>query len=108
MGDVDYYAVLGIGPEAGCGEIEDAYQRAVAETLGPDPSRARMLGKARAVLLDPATRADYDARCVGSAVIEETVAAILQAHQPRLSARRFIQAKWSLVLTALRLREDPS
>ncbi|KIG12812.1 hypothetical protein DB30_01020 [Enhygromyxa salina] len=108
MGDVDYYAILEVGPEAERGEIEDAYQRAVAGTRAAEPSRARMLDEARAVLLDPAARADYDARCVGSAVIEETVAAILQAHQPPVSARRLIRAEWSLALAALRLREDPS
>ncbi|WP_146158029.1 hypothetical protein [Enhygromyxa salina] len=77
MSDVDYYAVLGVGPEAERDEIEDAYQR---ELLRAEPGRAWVLEKARAVLIDPAARADYDARVVGSALIEETVTAILEAH----------------------------
>jgi DnaJ-class molecular chaperone len=105
MSDVDYYAILGVGPEAESDEIEDAYQRAVTRVRRDEPGRARTLAEARAVLLDPTTRAEYDARCVGPAVIEETVAAIMEAHQRRVDVRRFVRARWDLFLAALRTRQ---
>jgi hypothetical protein len=105
MGDVDYYAILEVGPEAESDEIEDAYQRAVTRARRDEPGRARMLGEARAVLLDPSTRAEYDARCVGPAVIEETVAAIMEAYRSRVDVRRFVRAR-DFVLAALRAWQD--
>ncbi|KIG19383.1 hypothetical protein DB30_02664 [Enhygromyxa salina] len=90
MSDLDYYAILGIGPKAERDEIHDAYQR---EFLRVEPGRARVLVEAHAVLLDPAARADYDARIVGSALIEETVTAILDAHLPRAEARRLLRGQ---------------
>ncbi|KIG12245.1 hypothetical protein DB30_01771 [Enhygromyxa salina] len=101
MSDLDYYAILGVGPEAERDEIEGAYQR---EVVGADYERARILEEARGVLLDPASRADYDARVVGSALIEETVTAILDAHLPRAEAR--LRAQRKLIAAASSTRPD--
>ncbi|WP_106090978.1 hypothetical protein [Enhygromyxa salina] len=49
------------------------------------------------MLIDPAARADYDARVVGSALIEETVTAILEAHLPRAEARHLVRAQRKLI-----------
>ncbi|PRQ06048.1 J domain-containing protein [Enhygromyxa salina] len=105
MSDVDYYAILGVGPEAERDEIQDAYQR---EFLRVEPGRARVLMEACAVLLDPAARAAYDARAVGSALIEETVTAILQTHLPRAEARRFIRAQRQLIAATRPDAQTPS
>jgi curved DNA-binding protein CbpA len=83
MHDVDYYLLLGVGPEAEPEEIYEAYQRKIAEA-GTDVERARLLVEARLVLLDPVGRAAYDSLCVGHDLIEETVAAIFM----RLESRR--------------------
>jgi curved DNA-binding protein CbpA len=76
LSDVDYYEILGVGPEAEREEIEQAYQR----ELSREPERARILAEARSVLVDSTARADYDARCVGEDLIDETVTAILKAY----------------------------
>lgn len=80
MGRVDYYAVLGVGPEAETEVIRQAYERAIAkarqaETV--DTDLLSLIETAGAVLLNPITRAEYDARCVGHDVIEETTTAIV-------------------------------
>lgn len=112
MSDVDYYEILGVGPEAEPDEIDQAYERELARIhqgeLASEPERARLLAEARVVLLDPTTRAEYDARCVGQGLIDETAAAILAAHQPRMSARDYFRAKWALVVAALRARRNVS
>lgn len=85
MSDTNYYEVLGLGPEAESDEIERAYRRALAKLRqdepGDDGARARLLGQARAVLVDVGARAEYDARCVGQELIDETVTAILETYR---------------------------
>jgi curved DNA-binding protein CbpA len=92
--DADYYAILGVGPEAEIEEIELAYQRERAKPC--DEERAVLLAEARSVLSDAESRAEYDARVVGQEIIDETADAILDAHLPRARLR------------ALRRRPKPS
>jgi DnaJ-class molecular chaperone len=81
--DADYYEILGLGPEAETDEILRAYPRALADAHS-DPERARLVEEAFKVLLDPVSRAEYDARCVGRDLIDETAAAITKGGPPVL------------------------
>jgi curved DNA-binding protein CbpA len=65
---IDYYALLGISPRAAPAEIQAAY-RQLAKVCHPDlhadaaqaVDRMARLNAAKAILLDPSTRAAYDA-----------------------------------------------
>ena len=108
MRDVDYYEILGVGPEAESDEIDQAYQRARIRQgeLASQAERARLLVEARAVLCDPSARAEYDAHRVGRELIDETVTAILAVLRSRLYARDYSRSQWELVLAALRARGE--
>lgn len=65
--DLDAYAVLGVGPEADPAEIRAAFRRRVQErhpdTAPPQatPSPVHEVVEAYRILMDPASRARYDA-----------------------------------------------
>jgi len=60
----DYYAILGVAPDASSEQVSAAYRR-LAKKLDPeaggDPARFRTLQKAYEILNDPARRHHYDA-----------------------------------------------
>ncbi|PRQ03190.1 J domain-containing protein [Enhygromyxa salina] len=86
MRDPDYYEILGLGPEAETDEILRAFHRALehdrSSGTGRTPARTRLIEEAFAVLIDPTKRAEYDARCVGEDLIDETAAAISKVSPP--------------------------
>jgi len=60
-----WYDLLGVDPDASAEDIRAAWKSGIAE-LDPSDRRFRVLNQAAEVLLDPASRAEYDA-----AVVEE-------------------------------------
>ncbi|BEJ13608.1 hypothetical protein CspHIS471_0307820 [Cutaneotrichosporon sp. HIS471] len=68
MTQTDYYAVLGVRPTAPNNEITLAWRRLVLashpDKAGSAPAQTdiRLVNEARAVLSDPARRADFDAQ----------------------------------------------
>jgi Mce-associated membrane protein len=55
-----WYDLLGVDPDASAEDIRAAWKSGIAE-LDPSDRRFRLLNQAAEVLLDPASRADYDA-----------------------------------------------
>lgn len=103
MRDADYYEILGLCPETEGDEIRQAYQRALAKP-GNDAERTRLIKQAYAVLRDPVARAEYDARCVGYDLIDETVAAITKVGPPVVDE---IETREHELLETLRRRQRP-
>lgn len=74
MADTDYYDILGLGPEADEQDILEAYEQArepIRKALPIDVDQLRTVTEAYMVLSDPVARAEYDATCVGDALLDE-------------------------------------
>jgi molecular chaperone DnaJ len=77
----DFYAMLGVQPEAGAGELRDAFRRLATryhrDLAGPQPGRPfqQVVGAYR-VLSDPRQRASYDAGFLP--------APVAPAHEPEM------------------------
>jgi hypothetical protein len=74
MADTNYYDILGLGFEADEEDILEAYERArepIKQALPVDVDRLRTITEAYMVLSDPVARAEYDATCVGDALLDE-------------------------------------
>ena len=76
----DYYALLGVDPNASRDQIRQAYRREIKachpDRPGGDPERARALDEARTLLLNPMARAQYDAARAKGELVDDAVDAL--------------------------------
>ncbi len=103
----DWYAVLGVGPDAEQDEIRSAWRAAVAD-LDPTSATFAVLNEAGRTLLDPERRAAYDASRVVEPEPEERpdeaeslARAAEEAAEPRSARALRTVPGWAIVVAAV-------